>query len=65
MHKLKKVIDLVTTELQSQKSQSHFIEQFEADLEQSVHRGEFGANMKVALINDGPLTIIIDTKKRE
>ena len=40
-------------------------EQFEADLEQSVHRGEFGANMKVALINDGPLTIIIDTKKRE
>ena len=42
-----------------------FIEKFEADLEQSVHRGEFGANMKVALINDGPLTIIIDTKKRE
>ena len=40
-------------------------EQFEADLEQSVHRGEFGANMKVALINDDPLTIIIDTKKRE
>lgn len=42
-----------------------FIEQLEADLEQSVHRGEFGANMKVALINDGPLTIIVDTKKRE
>ena len=40
-------------------------EQFEADLEQSVHRSEFGANMKVALINDGPLTIIIHTKKPE
>ena len=31
----------------------------------SVKTGEFGANMKVELINDGPVTIIIDTKARE
>lgn len=31
----------------------------------SVESGEFGADMKVALINDGPVTIIIDSKNRE
>ena len=31
----------------------------------NVHTGEFGANMKVHLVNDGPVTIIIDTKARE
>lgn len=30
-----------------------------------VHTGEFGADMKVALINDGPVTIIIDSKNKE
>jgi D-tyrosyl-tRNA(Tyr) deacylase len=30
-----------------------------------IHTGEFGADMKVELINDGPVTIIIDTKLRE
>ena len=30
-----------------------------------VHAGEFGADMKVALVNDGPVTICIDTKARE
>mgnify|MGYP003352857380 CR=1 FL=1 len=30
-----------------------------------VHTGEFGADMQVALINDGPVTILIDTKNRE
>ena len=30
-----------------------------------VRTGEFGADMKVALINDGPVTIIIDSKNRE
>ena len=42
-----------------------FINQFEADLEKKVHSGKFGANMKVELTNDGPITIIIDTKQRE
>ena len=41
-----------------------FIKQFEADLSQTIHTGKFGANMKVALTNDGPVTIIIDTKER-
>ena len=30
-----------------------------------VRTGEFGADMKVALVNDGPVTIIIDSKQRE
>ncbi|MEP0365987.1 MAG: D-aminoacyl-tRNA deacylase [Cyclobacteriaceae bacterium] len=30
-----------------------------------VHTGEFGADMKVALINDGPVTILVDTKNKE
>ncbi|MDG1042313.1 MAG: D-aminoacyl-tRNA deacylase, partial [Flavobacteriaceae bacterium] len=38
-----------------------FVQQFESDLEQTVQTGEFGADMKVALINDGPVTIIIDS----
>ncbi len=35
------------------------------DLGKIIHTGEFGADMKVALINDGPVTIWIDSKKRE
>ena len=42
-----------------------FIQQFETDLEQKVQAGQFGADMKVALVNDGPVTIIVDTKTRE
>ena len=35
------------------------------ELGKNVHTGEFGADMKVALINDGPVTINIDSKNRE
>jgi D-aminoacyl-tRNA deacylase len=42
-----------------------FVRQFETDLVQTVQTGEFGADMKVALLNDGPVTIIIDSKTRE
>jgi len=42
-----------------------FVEQLEADLGKTVQTGEFGADMKVELLNDGPVTIIIDSKKRE
>ena len=42
-----------------------FVRQFENDLEQTVQTGVFGADMKVALLNDGPVTIIIDSKVRE
>jgi len=42
-----------------------FIRLIEQDLGKKVQQGEFGAMMKVSLVNDGPVTIIIDTKKRE
>jgi D-tyrosyl-tRNA(Tyr) deacylase len=42
-----------------------FIKQMESDLEKTIKTGEFGAYMKVSLINDGPVTIVIDTKNRE
>ena len=42
-----------------------FVRQFENDLGQPVQTGEFGADMKVTLLNDGPVTIIIDSKGRE
>ena len=44
-------------------------EQFKKDLSEAigsqVQSGEFGADMKVSLINDGPVTIIIDTKNKQ
>jgi len=42
-----------------------FVKQFEEDLGKSIGTGEFGADMKVELLNDGPVTIIIDTKNKE
>ena len=42
-----------------------FVNQLSVDLEKKVHTGIFAANMKVELLNDGPVTIIIDTKNRE
>lgn len=42
-----------------------FVKQLEVDLEKPVQTGEFGADMKVELLNDGPVTIIIDTKNNE
>jgi D-tyrosyl-tRNA(Tyr) deacylase len=42
-----------------------FKRQLEGDLGKSVASGIFGADMKVSLINDGPVTIIIDTKNKE
>jgi len=37
----------------------------EADLGKKIHTGVFGADMKVLLLNDGPVTIIIDTQNKE
>ncbi|HUM64636.1 MAG TPA: D-aminoacyl-tRNA deacylase [Chitinophagaceae bacterium] len=39
--------------------------QLSADLGRSVQTGEFGADMKVELLNNGPVTIIIDSKNKE
>ena len=41
------------------------IKQLEIDLDKKIGTGIFGADMKVALENDGPLTIIIDTKNKD
>src|SRR5680860_1621726 len=41
-----------------------FIAQLELQLNKKVGTGQFGADMKVALINDGPVTIIIDSKQK-
>lgn len=41
------------------------ITQLQTDLAKPIQTGVFGADMKVALLNDGPVTIIIDTKVRE
>jgi D-aminoacyl-tRNA deacylase len=41
------------------------IEQLEKDLGKKIFTGEFGADMKVALVNDGPVTIWIDSKNKE
>ncbi len=42
-----------------------FILQIEKDLSKKVGTGVFGADMKVELVNDGPVTVLIDTKNRE
>ncbi|WP_010249637.1 D-aminoacyl-tRNA deacylase [Myroides injenensis] len=42
-----------------------FISQVESDLGKKVETGSFGADMKVALLNDGPVTIIIDSQNKE
>lgn len=41
-----------------------FVTQLETDLAKQVQTGQFGADMKVELLNDGPVTIIIDTKDK-
>lgn len=42
-----------------------FISQLEKDAERPIQTGEFGAYMQVSLVNDGPVTIVIDTKNKE
>jgi len=43
----------------------NFLDSLSSDSEKNIFSGEFGADMKVSLINDGPVTIIIDTKDKE
>lgn len=43
----------------------NFVKQMEVELGKKVQTGQFGADMKVTLINDGPVTIVIDTKNKE
>lgn len=42
-----------------------FVQQLEFELGKKIQTGQFGADMKVALVNDGPVTISIDSKNKE
>jgi D-tyrosyl-tRNA(Tyr) deacylase len=42
-----------------------FVQQLEKELAKKIQTGIFGADMEVSLVNDGPVTIIIDSKNRE
>jgi D-tyrosyl-tRNA(Tyr) deacylase len=41
-----------------------FVKQMEFELGKKIQTGKFGADMKVSLVNDGPVTIIIDSKNK-
>jgi D-tyrosyl-tRNA(Tyr) deacylase len=43
----------------------NFVQTLEKEIGKKVQTGEFGADMKVELLNDGPVTIIIDSKNKE
>lgn len=42
-----------------------FVKSIESEIGKKAQTGQFGADMKMALINDGPVTILIDTKNKE
>ena len=42
-----------------------FVQLLKLELGKQIQTGQFGADMKVALVNDGPVTIIIDSKNKE
>lgn len=44
---------------------NRFVKTLSAELGQPVQTGQFGVNMQVSLLNDGPVTIFIDTQNRE
>ncbi|MCU0349727.1 MAG: D-aminoacyl-tRNA deacylase [Flavobacterium sp.] len=43
----------------------NFVKQLQLELGKEIQTGQFGADMKVSLVNDGPVTIIIDSKNKE
>ncbi|WP_438422277.1 D-aminoacyl-tRNA deacylase [Aquimarina macrocephali] len=43
----------------------NFVQRLELDLEKKIGTGVFGADMKISLLNDGPVTITVDTKNKE
>ena len=44
---------------------NEFINKLQQDINKGIKTGEFGAAMQVSLVNDGPVTIFIDTKNKE
>lgn len=43
----------------------NFVQKLEIEMGKKVQTGKFGADMKVSLLNDGPVTIVIDSKNKE
>ncbi|MEN9908818.1 MAG: hypothetical protein RLZZ540_1967 [Bacteroidota bacterium] len=43
----------------------NFVRKLESEIGKKIQTGEFGADMKVSLLNDGPVTIVIDSKSKE
>ena len=41
-----------------------FVSQMEVEINKKVQTGKFGADMKIAMLNDGPVTLVIDTKNK-
>ena len=50
---------------QANRLYEEFCQQLESEIARPVRRGIFGASMQIDLLNEGPVTIWIDTKKRE
>ena len=50
---------------QAKKLYEEFSRQLETEVAKPVHRGIFGAHMQIDLVNDGPVTICMDTKRKE
>ena len=50
---------------QANRLYTEFCERIEMESGRAVRRGLFGAHMKIQLVNDGPVTICIDTRRRE
>jgi D-tyrosyl-tRNA(Tyr) deacylase len=44
---------------------TYFIEQAQKELKSKIQTGEFGADMQVSLVNDGPVTIILDSQNKD
>ncbi len=42
-----------------------FVSEMESEIDKKVQTGKFGADMKVLLLNDGPVTIVMNTKNKE
>ena len=43
----------------------NFVKTLEFETNKPIHTGEFGADMQVELVNDGPVTILVDSKNKE
>ena len=43
----------------------NFVKSLETEINKTIQTGQFGADMKVSLVNDGPVTIILDSKHKD